>query len=250
MVFGSGDHTDNSEKIDIVGKFCTFACPMIVVMISCLVCVVFMRQSVNCYNQAIPHVVIIKQKATLTIIIFTVVFLIFNIPEWLQTILWFITIQKYHGWPGPIYSSHPIMFFYLKNFTNILCLGINATANPLVLFWRMQRYQQWLKKETNQIVARGGKVATDINTAVQGEMRHLNTVAGLTSSQIISDVRRLSDIVREESVDGLHNLSKIVYSVKKVRHYVVGKSHEGEAGSSSSTTATAHDESDNVSIVS
>ena len=192
MKFGhSVNRTALSGKVDVVGKCVTYAGPVIVVMISCFICVANLKKnSVQACANTIPHIMKMKQKATMTILIFTGVFLVLNIPELVNTILWFIVVRKYGYWPGPVDLFHPVVYYYFRSFTNVLCWGINATANPIVLFWRMQRYQQWVKQETHGFVSYGGKVATGFNSTVQGELKHLHAnMAGLTNSQVRSASR-------------------------------------------------------------
>ena len=191
MKFGdSANITALSGKVDVVGKCVTYAGPVIVVMISCFICVANLKHSVQSCANNIPHIAKMKQKATVTILIFTGVFLILNIPELVNTILWFIVVRKYGYWPGPVDLFHPVVYYYFRNFTNVLCWAINATANPIVLFWRMQRYQQWVKRETHGFVSYGGKMATGLNSTVQGELKHLHiNMAGITSSQVRSASR-------------------------------------------------------------
>ncbi|KAL5250418.1 hypothetical protein ACHWQZ_G016221 [Mnemiopsis leidyi] len=214
MEFGdTANLTALSKKVDVVGTCVTYAAPVTVVMISCLVCVINLKRGVCANNM--PHIMRMKQKATVTIIIFTVVFIILNIPELVQTVMWFVVVNKYGYWPGPPDFLHPFIYFYFKNFTNVLCLGINATANPIVLFWRMQRYQQWLKRETHGFVSYGGKMATGLNSAVQGELRNLNAMVELTGSQI----RSASEFVREYSQDRLFANDVNLERVRGERYY-------------------------------
>ena len=84
-----------------------------------------------------------NRKATFTIIIVTTLYIISNIPNFINYVLYLITITSLE-YPGPIYSS-AFMYFYSWNFTALLSTGLNACANPIVYITRFQRYRRWIK---------------------------------------------------------------------------------------------------------
>ena len=83
-----------------------------------------------------------SQRISFTIIIVTVLYIIANIPLFINYVLYLITITCFQ-YPGPIYSS-PFMYFYSWNITALLSTAVNATANPIVYFLRLKRYRRWL----------------------------------------------------------------------------------------------------------
>ncbi|KAL5252475.1 hypothetical protein ACHWQZ_G015297 [Mnemiopsis leidyi] len=113
--------------------------PATIVVISCLTAINAVRSS----KQNVPNASNdqtsqnIKHKATMTIIIITIVHIIFSTPMVINYIFW--TISKYkNSWPEPFYTSN-IMFNYSWNFTDIMCLALNAMINPLILLTRSTR---------------------------------------------------------------------------------------------------------------
>ena len=84
-----------------------------------------------------------NRKATGTIIIVTAMYIISNIPLFINYTLYLITITSFQ-YPGPIYSS-PVMYFYSWNVTAILSTVLNATANPIVYLTRFKSFRNWLK---------------------------------------------------------------------------------------------------------
>ena len=83
-----------------------------------------------------------SRRITFTIIIVTILYIISNIPLFINYVLYLITITCFQ-YPGPIYSS-PFMYFYSWNITALLSTAVNATANPIVYFLRLKRYRRWL----------------------------------------------------------------------------------------------------------
>ena len=86
----------------------------------------------------------LKSSATITIILYTVTYIIFNMPNFINYVLWNITSIMY-AWPGPLYSS-TFMQYYSWNISGELCLVMNSTVNPLIYLFRIQRYRQWIRE--------------------------------------------------------------------------------------------------------
>ena len=84
-----------------------------------------------------------SRRITFTIIIVTILYIISNIPLFINYVLYLVTIS-YFEYPEPIYSS-PLMYFYSWNITALLSTGLNASANPIVYYFRLKRYRHWLK---------------------------------------------------------------------------------------------------------
>lgn len=74
------------------------ALPIIPITICCIVSChqVYFKNSISKSR--------LKSSATITIILYTVTYIIFNIPNFVNYILWNITSIGY-SWPGPLYSS-------------------------------------------------------------------------------------------------------------------------------------------------
>ena len=84
-----------------------------------------------------------NRKATGTIIIVTVMYIVSNIPLFVNYVLYLITIISFQ-YPGPIYSS-PVMYFYSWNVTAILSTSLNAVANPVVYLTRFKAFRRWIR---------------------------------------------------------------------------------------------------------
>ena len=90
----------------------------------------------------------IKRSATITIIIYTITYIILNIPNFVNYVLWDVTSIMY-SWPGPLYNSL-FMQYYSWNISGELCLVLNSTFNPLIYLLRIQKYRLWVKEKGDE----------------------------------------------------------------------------------------------------
>lgn len=150
------------DKIDNYMDAVWLAVPVILIIVSCLISTAKIQLSnpgtsrhkdseknskLRRQDSAISvHFTAIKtsnRKATITIIIVTILYIIFNIPLFVNYVLYVITILKY-TYPGPIYSG--VMHYYSWNITALLSTALNSSANPVVYFTRFKRFRQWFRR--------------------------------------------------------------------------------------------------------
>ena len=81
-------------------------------------------------------------RATCTIILVTVFYVITNLPLFVNYVFYLITILSFE-WPGPIYDDY-VMYFYSWNLTAILSTGLNASINPIIYLTRFKQYRKWV----------------------------------------------------------------------------------------------------------
>ena len=83
-------------------------------------------------------------QASITVVIFTTIFLLCNLPMVVNVLLESITTM-YFSFPGPIFS-----LFYMKYYSwmvaKVLCVVLNASLNPIVYFIRMKDFNSWVKE--------------------------------------------------------------------------------------------------------
>ena len=116
------------------------ALPIIPIAICCIVsCHQVYFASKNAISQSR-----LKSSATITIILYTITYIIFNTPNFVNYVLWNITSIAYE-WPGRYYSSL-FMQYYSWNISGELCLVMNSAVNPLIYLFRIQRYRDWVRK--------------------------------------------------------------------------------------------------------
>ena len=85
--------------------------------------------------------------ASITVVIFTTIFLVCNLPMVINLLLDPIT-TLYFTYPGPIFS-----LFYMKYYSwmvaKVVFVVLNASLNPVVYFIRMKDFKSWVKKRAN-----------------------------------------------------------------------------------------------------
>ena len=86
-----------------------------------------------------------KVYASITIVIMTLVYIMFNIPVFIQFILYLVTLYKYE-YPGPLFASL-WMSSYSWNILFVLCVALNATINPFIYFSRMNHFKAYVLGE-------------------------------------------------------------------------------------------------------
>ena len=127
------------------------ACPILPITISCMISAF---KIVNSRKNKIGLTKLTKTREaavenqnnrfTLTIILVTILYIISNIPLVLNYVLFLITIKTLE-YPGPVYSS-PFMYFYSWNLTELFSTAINASANPILYWFRFNRFRNWIKR--------------------------------------------------------------------------------------------------------
>ena len=99
-----------------------------------------------------------KRESSVTMIYFTVIFLICNFFTFLNNVVYIASIASggVDNYPGQLYSN-TFMFFYSWLISEIVCTVINAALNPVLYFCRMRRMRCWvlrvLKLRNSKIVA-------------------------------------------------------------------------------------------------
>ena len=84
---------------------------------------------------------VVANRASVTIAVFTAIFLVCNVPFFGNVIL-FVVTRSLTSYPGPVFSSS-FMFSYSWVISKVLFVVINATLNPVVYFTRMMDFKTW-----------------------------------------------------------------------------------------------------------
>ena len=113
-----------------------------------------------------------NNQITSTIILVTILYIISNLPLFINYVLYLITITSLE-YPGPIYSS-PFMYFYSWNITELLSTGLNASANPILYWFRFNRFRRWIKRKpivliSNKLEPSDPGTRDKASVAVQGK---------------------------------------------------------------------------------
>ena len=151
-----------------------------------------------------------SRRATVTIILVTILYIIANLPLFINYVLYLVTITSF-TYPGPVYS-YPVMFFYSWNFTALLTTGLNASANPIIYLTRFERYRRWIKGGCVRDIASRRRSITEVNQSRRPSSVFPHHSKVSTLSQLTSTVPKFSteDIVVIPNLNVLDD-SRIAY---------------------------------------
>ena len=90
-----------------------------------------------------------KHQATVTIAMFTALFLVCNLPCLLNNSAYFVNKLLYDIYPGPMYS-HPFMAYYSWVISDVVCIVLNAAFNPVLYMYRMSQLREWISAKVFQ----------------------------------------------------------------------------------------------------
>ena len=105
------------------------------------------------------------ENATMTIIVMTSAYVVFNIPvfiNYIYYVMWAFSGKKYAE-----YFDSILLYRYLWNISWVMCMAGNAALNPIIYHWRIQSYQLWFRvllglddsRSTNSYISVTGKTS-------------------------------------------------------------------------------------------
>ena len=128
---------------DTILNSITLALPILPIMISCSISTYFISSSINPSRRGSPGNVM-KRNATITILMVTLAYIIFNVPVFINYILYTIVFVKSYPYPNNIFYKSTFMYFYSWNFTYIICTTVNSCINPVIYFIHMSQFRRSL----------------------------------------------------------------------------------------------------------
>ena len=136
--------------------------PVIAVTTSCIVSTVLLVKRRG------EHVVGLQRsrnKATVTILLFALLYGICNVPLMVWTVLVNYSFEISKNWEDfySIYEFDSQHYFGNASFT--LLLATNSAANPILYFWRMDRFREFVLSTMRRVcckVPRRGRVANNV----------------------------------------------------------------------------------------
>ena len=117
--------------------------PPLIIFISFVVSTLQLRRSMNAAAQER------NRKASTTITIFTFIFLVCNFPCFVLLVLF--TIQKVlkQAYPGYFFSINMFMSLHSWSVAKVGFVVLNASVNPIMYVFRMQRLRMWVRNLKN-----------------------------------------------------------------------------------------------------
>ena len=201
------------NRLDNAQYIILLALPLIAVCFSCTISSYRILKSSVISNATSSTTISLRRRASITIIILTVIYITFNLPLLINYILWNITTE-YYGYPGPIYGSHAIMYYYSWNFTDVFCMCANSSTNPIVLLNRVRSYRQWVSRSISQIRSRK-KVGIASFSSHHSSFPHNYTVRNDMNWSIPLKISRIGGLKTTEPWLNDFNYVCVVYVFKQ-----------------------------------
>ena len=155
------------DTMDTVLDLISLAVPIIPITCSCIVSVICIRTKIESTCEGYR-----KRRATRTIILMTVVYIVFNIPLFINYTMWLL-IETTSKWtyPEPFFTS-TFMNFYSWNFAEVFFINLNSMANPIVFYLRINTFQEWISTKFTCFV-RGLNVMCKRTNQSQIHVKHV-----------------------------------------------------------------------------
>ena len=136
---------------DIVRIF-TFVVPMFIVIFSGLLSIkITLRRidkNVMKLGSGRKELQRSRNRATVTILLFTGVYTIFNVPLVVSEILHTIDYHSDYSFDFHSFDYNGKYMLYFDNFVSMLSVSLNAAINPLLYLWRMPGCQSYIKRRS------------------------------------------------------------------------------------------------------
>ena len=135
---------------DIVAGVTLLAFPIIPVAVSCVMSVYIVRSSTSACQEEVTsrrgRKRNSKHRATTTILLLTTIYIVFNIPVFINYIRLLIIVfgSSHQDFLNPD-GNNKFVHAYSWLFTYIMSVALNALVNPIVYFFRMVRFRKAIK---------------------------------------------------------------------------------------------------------
>ena len=86
-----------------------------------------------------------KRHATNTVLLFTSAYIVFSIPLFINYVIYVALIYTDMRLYDRLYTENTVMYYYVWNFTDVLCVSINAMINPIIYVWRIRAFRKWVQ---------------------------------------------------------------------------------------------------------
>ena len=131
----------NAEALEAHIGNVLLASPVLPIFISCVISICILNRDIKSGN-AKSQIAKSKHKATVTIIIFTLLYTVCNVPVVVLNIYWIMSYKKY---PEPYFTSN-FMYFYSWHILYILSVCVNSACNPVIYITRNGVFKSHLKR--------------------------------------------------------------------------------------------------------
>ena len=144
----------------------TYSAPLLVVATSCVISVVMLMRKNKTIQQQHRALQQSRNRATVSILLFALVYVLCNIPY--DCHLFFSTIFIRTGnleWLVSLYEFDTQAYY--QNLMNILLPAGNSAANPLLYFWRMPLIRNIIKLTISRLLREIRRLAKNVQQLVE-----------------------------------------------------------------------------------
>jgi hypothetical protein len=117
--------------------------PAVITFFSFIICAIKLSHTSANAFQAVRN-----KQASVTVAIFTALFLVCNLPFFSLMVLNTTARVMGYTWPKPFFSS-VFMSYYSWLISKIVLTVVNAAANPVLYYCRMSNFQIWAKSDAD-----------------------------------------------------------------------------------------------------
>ena len=142
--------------LSIVSSTVLLAAPILPIMASCIYTVYRLQtQQVAAQSRTARLSTRKSMEATKTVIIVTVVYILYNIPVFMKYIhhLVFVVTAPLSDYKQ--YYSTTVLYYYGWVLTYVMCVVLNSATNPLIYFQRMTTFRRYVTNKPNMITEAG-----------------------------------------------------------------------------------------------
>ena len=113
--------------------------PIFPIIVSCVLTIYKLAISRRASMRTMtPNVV--QTRATITVVIFTATYILYNIPIFLNYLLFAITVYNHKQYTDVFNTG--TLYWYSWNFTYVVCTALNSTTNPVIYAFRMKKFRR------------------------------------------------------------------------------------------------------------
>ena len=186
------------QKIDLYLAISLYSLPIIPIILSSIISVIFLFLSslnpVISKNSKRTR----KHQATITVLIFTSIYIVCNIPVFI-TSLWFSLIIFYQINILDQDNNNYYLKYYNWLLSYIILVQVNAGLNPIVYFTRMRDFRRFVFNQKKSVI---GRSATIIHSFRMNDLGQSVTQSASAMNSKLSYLRRkgtqISPIIANE----------------------------------------------------
>ena len=169
-----------------------FVVPVFVVMLSLLLSVyLLLFKTKSLYRmQSVGQAALYRSRlrASVTILIFTCVYLVFNIPQAVKHLAQHLSAYLGIPFQRQIFSfdyEDSELNAYFTNFVHVLSLAMNSGINPVIYYWRLPGMGRFLRGLTRS----GRRTAGNVSATRKSSIPVKSTTSGNASASLQLSVK-------------------------------------------------------------